>query len=68
MLWCWMDMQLDEVRGQESFRNKKALYRIRYRLPLSTQGVILFRMALAAQPAPRLSSRNRSSVEGEWFW
>jgi len=37
MLWCWMDMQLDEVRGQESFRNKKALYRIRYRLPLSTK-------------------------------
>jgi hypothetical protein len=42
--------------------------RIWHRLPLSVQGVISFRTPWAAHLSPRLNSRNRCSVEGEWFW
>jgi hypothetical protein len=44
----------------------KAIDRKRYRLPLSVQGVIPSRRL--GRLSYRLSSRNRSSVEGEWFW
>jgi hypothetical protein len=59
-------MQLDEVQGLGEFREyTKAIDRIRYRLPQSIQGVISFGKTWAAHLSPRLSSRNRSTVEGE---
>jgi hypothetical protein len=39
------------------------------RLPLSKQGNHSFKTAWAvAHLSPRLNFRNRSTVEGEWFW
>jgi uncharacterized protein (UPF0276 family) len=65
MLWCWMDNSWMKSGGWESFRNTNAIHRIRNRLPLSVQGVTSFRTTCPAHLSPRLSSRNRSTVEGE---
>jgi hypothetical protein len=53
-------------KGWETSHRTKTIGRKRYRLPLSVQGVIPSRQL--GQLSYRLSSRNRSSVEGEWFW
>jgi hypothetical protein len=52
----------------EAFRRTKGFERIRHRLPYTVQKGISYRTAWAAHLSPRLSSRNRSRVEGEWFW
>ena len=54
--------------GWKVFRRTKGFDRIRHRHALQVQGVISFRTTCAAHVSPRLSSRNRASVEGEWFW
>jgi hypothetical protein len=65
MLWCWMDMHLDEVRelGRAvEIRQLSTEYAMAS--PLSIQGVISFRRTWATHLSPRFSSRNRSTVEG----
>jgi hypothetical protein len=52
--------------GWKVFRRTKGFDRIRHG-PLQVQGVIYFGTTWAAYLAPRLSSRKRSSVDGEWF-
>ena len=55
--------------GWDGFRCTKAIDRMQHCLPLSVQGDHYFRTAWAASHlSPRLNSRNRSTVEGEWFW
>jgi hypothetical protein len=54
--------------GWKVFTRTKGFDRIRLRRPLQVQGVISFMTIWAAHLSPRLSSRNRSNVEGEWFW
>lgn len=54
----------DASGGWEAFRRTKAIDRKRHHRLLSVQEVISFRTAWAAYLSPRLSSRNRSTVEG----
>ncbi len=54
--------------GWDGFLCTQAIDRIWHRLPLSVQGDHSFRTAWVAHLSPRLNSRNRSTVKGEWFW